>query len=362
MPSLFNLNDDDLHPFQGDIKNIKEDVGNPEVTSLTFEIPPWKLPEAEICDSFTGKKKDSNIDVLRTDFRNHLEVFHDSSKSVHVYTDASKSENGVGAAAYIPDPPLEEKACLNKHFSIFSAECIAIILALKMIFYSSKKLKNFTVLSDSFSVITSINSFNSRHPYVKEIQEWLLRCHSVYKVVIFCWVPSHVGIPGNEYVDKLAKESIMDPVQPFKVFYKDVFPAAKKYVMRQWQQYWSTQIDNKMFKIKPRLAKWSTALQPIRKREVILSRLRCGHTNFTHSFMMSKTDQPQCPFCSRATLTVDHVFSACQGTLIHRRKYFPESLKLDPSERTASALAEGKTFSISAIVGFLEELGIYSKI
>lgn len=363
VPSLFDLEKDNLTDFQKDIKRIKEDVGNLEITKLSFKTPPWKVPEAQICSTFNSKKKDSNIDVLRTDFKQHLEVSHDKSKTIHVFTDASKTEKGVGAAVFIPLPSIvEKKAPLNQHFSIFSAECVAIILALKVIFEFSNKFKRFTVFSDSYSVIQSIKKFNPKHPYVKEIQEWLQRCHSVFKDINFCWVPSHVGIPGNEHVDKLAKDSISDIILPFKVFYKDAFPSAKKSVRRQWQQYWSTQTDNKLNRIKPRLAKWNTALQPLRRNEVILCRLRCGHTNFSHSYLMNRSAVPQCPFCSRSVLTIDHIFSACQGTLIHRRSLFRESLKLREEERTANILSEGKDLNLSKIIKFLEKLNIYSKI
>ena len=43
-----------------------------------------------------------------------------------------------------------------------------------------------------------------------QIQKFLEKCHELlaYKEIALCWIPSHIGIQGNEMVDKQAKTSL----------------------------------------------------------------------------------------------------------------------------------------------------------
>ena len=52
----------------------------------------------------------------------------------------------------------------------------------------------------------SLEAYDSRHPIVLKILEWLYLIKRRGRVVEFCWVPAHVGVPGNESADVLAKE------------------------------------------------------------------------------------------------------------------------------------------------------------
>ena len=78
--------------------------------------------------------------------------------------------------------------------SIFTANANAIDLALDSI--STCDANNrFIIFSDSLSVL---------------IQKLLEKCHELlaYKEIVLCWIPSHIGIQGNEMVDKQAKTSL----------------------------------------------------------------------------------------------------------------------------------------------------------
>ncbi|MGJ8945953.1 hypothetical protein AB9K17_23980, partial [Salmonella enterica subsp. enterica serovar Kentucky] len=68
-----------------------------------------------------------------------------------MFTDASKSADGVGVAVVIPDMSMTDSVALNQYFSIFAAECVALVLALKMI--SILPQLDFTIYSDSMSVV-----------------------------------------------------------------------------------------------------------------------------------------------------------------------------------------------------------------
>ena len=88
----------------------------------------------------------------------------------------------------------------------FSLEAKAVDLALDFISTCDANNK-FIIFSDSLSVLKAMNHTSSKNP---QIQKLLEKCHELltYKEIVFCWIPSHIGIQGNEMVDKQAKTSL----------------------------------------------------------------------------------------------------------------------------------------------------------
>ena len=60
------------------------------------------------------------------------------------------------------------------------------------------------ITPDSLSVLQALNHTMSKN---QQIQNILLKHHSIseFKTIVYCWVPSHVGIYGNEQVDKITE-------------------------------------------------------------------------------------------------------------------------------------------------------------
>ena len=104
--------------------------------------------------------------------------------------------------------------CIPDGSSVFTAEAKAIDLALDFVnncTYTDK----FVIFSDSLSVLQALNHTSSKNSH---IQHLLLKHHEISssKSVIYCWIPSHIGIYGNEKVDKSDKESLNLEVTDFK--------------------------------------------------------------------------------------------------------------------------------------------------
>ena len=56
-----------------------------------------------------------------------------------------------------------------------------------------------------------MNHTSSKNP---QIQKLLEKCHELF---VLCWIPSHIGIQGNEMVDKQAKTSLSSEPTSFKI-------------------------------------------------------------------------------------------------------------------------------------------------
>ena len=125
----------------------------------------------------------------------------------------------------------------------------------------------FTIFSDSKSVLMALESFNSRHPIVLKILEWLYLLKRRGREVHFCWVPAHVGVPGNEKADALAKEGATRrrPVN-CSLPCRDLFPSIKSEMRKSWQFCWDLQDQNKMREITQVVQPWVYPSLPRKKK------------------------------------------------------------------------------------------------
>ncbi|GFW67637.1 RNase H domain-containing protein [Trichonephila clavipes] len=67
------------------------------------------------------------------------------------------------------------------------------------------------------------------------------------------------------------------------------------HIFKIWQESWSQQLDNKLHSMKPIIGAWP--VMPMRRIDVKLTRLRIGHTRFTHRHLLLGEDAPECPSC-----------------------------------------------------------------
>ena len=192
------------------------------------EIPPWCIRKPTVnLTLHTGKKSESNPHFLKENFHQLQSQFSDYH---FIYTDGSKEDNKVGCATYSKD------ACktlrLPDGSSIFTAEATAIDLALDFI-NDCNSYNKFVIFSDSLSVLQALNHTMSKN---QQIQNILLKHHdsiSEFKTIVFCWIPSYVGIDGNEQVDKKAKESLSLEQTDFKIPFINFKPFINEYVFNE---------------------------------------------------------------------------------------------------------------------------------
>ena len=114
----------------------------------------------------------------------------------------------------------------------------------------------------------AMNHYSSKNP---QIQKLLEKCHQLlaYKEIFLCWISSHIGIQGNEMVDKQAKTSLSLEPTSFKISFSNFKPSINKYILEEWQTSWNNSIGNKLLDIKPTIGEYQSVVPNIRKEEVV---------------------------------------------------------------------------------------------
>ena len=138
-----------------------------------------------------------------------------------VYTDGSKTDERVGAAAVINRHFQNgETTCrqlskrLPNNSTIFAAEATSITLALNYYRHMDPVQHNVVICSDSMSCLQAIEGKDTDNPLICQIMNLLWALSDKGTRVRFCWVPSHCSIKGNEIVDQLAKETLDHDIDP----------------------------------------------------------------------------------------------------------------------------------------------------
>ena len=168
--------------------------------------------------------------------------------------------------------------------------------------------------------------------------------------LVFMWVPSHVGLASNSAADTAAKAAVLLPISNVTLPYSDYFPLIRTRVLNQWQSSWSLESENKLHAIEPTVNITKSYRLPSRD-EIIIHRLRIGHTFLTHGYLLKRDSPPQCGAC-QTQLTVEHVLLHCPTRNAIRANHFTDTNLLDLFSNVTSR----------CIVDFIKEIGFYRRI
>ena len=307
---------------------------------------PWFLKAPVIDFSLSRFQKEVTNDLV---FKSTFLECRDKYPDFHeIYTDGSKYDSKVSAAAV--DFEGGATIRLKDNSSIFSAELEAILLALDRIKSFGNVRKDFLIISDSLSALLSLANVNYSHPVCINIFDALSDL-SPNICVVFIWVPSHVGIRGNEVADAVAKLGL-DAVCSSKLsVFSDFKPLIKSYIKSLWQSEWDNEVNNKLYQSLPCLSDNLLSRTWSRRQESVLTRLHIGHCYFSHSFLLRRENPPFCQVC-QVPYTVKHVLLDCRVLAGSRGKFFHVQ-NLYTLFRTVDPLA---------IFRFLHETNLFSRI
>ena len=319
-----------------------EDVANHKIS----EVPLWTCKSPTYNYYLASDKKATTDPMI---FKNKfLEIKEKYYTHEEIYTDGSKDGKKVASAAILDGELYQFR--LPNNSSVFSAEIKAIDLALNHI--EQDAYWRYVIYTDSLSAMKALEGEKTDNPLVVNLLEKLSRlCERAD--IVFCWLPSHIGISGNEEADKAAKDALSLEVLSFKVPYNDFKPLINDFLRNVWQQSWSDPANqnNKLFTIKPSLGEWLPGLRTNRREEIIIARLRIGHSYITHSYLLKGEEEPQCIPCN-ALLTIKHILVDCVDLAPIRQRFFDVD----------SLTTLFDTVKFESIFDFLKETHLYKKI
>ena len=156
----------------------------------------------------------------------------------------------------------------------FSAEIKAIDLLLDHI---EPSWNTGYIFSDSLSFLQSLRNRHIENPLLFYV---LLKNNDLADLnhIVFCWLPSYLGIKGNEKADIAAKSALTLNISDLKIPFTDFKPCINTFLHNKWQTSWNAAVLNKLHSIKPSLGEWQPSYRIDRKKGVTLARLRIGHT------------------------------------------------------------------------------------
>ncbi|KAJ7983898.1 hypothetical protein DPEC_G00369990, partial [Dallia pectoralis] len=165
---------------------------------------------------------------------------------VHVYTDGSKdpSTGRTGAAFIEKTSGREVMRRLSDGLAVFTAELMALWLALQWM--EGRVKSKVVIFSDSCAVLKSLQASSSwsRQDLVYEVLITLGQVVSKGCQERFSWVPAHVGVVGNEAVDRVAKKALREEVVTLGVKWSK--REAKSMIWAKMMERWQVQWDEEL--------------------------------------------------------------------------------------------------------------------
>ncbi|KAL4103296.1 hypothetical protein QTP88_018673 [Uroleucon formosanum] len=299
-------------------------VHRPSLRLQIYDTPYAALlyvPEVTVSPNFLGYSPKELPRLSRTlvDSLFNEYISYNFRSSVQIFTDGSVSPNSAGFSFFIPSLNFSFSDKLHPLTSSFSAECYAIISALQFIF--TLDFSSFLILSDSQSCLLAISSdsfLSSLSPLVLIIKSLIYRISLADKTVKFFWIPSHVGIAGNERADYLAfSTKSLIYFSPYKTPASDLLPFHRKLLRNAWQTKWDSLPPNHAAwhrQIVTSIPKhpWFKDLEISRHLIVSYTRLRIGHSLLPHhSSKLNLNSSPLCTLHHNESIWFALVFVVC---------------------------------------------------
>jgi len=121
-------------------------------------------------------------------------------------------------------------------------------------------VNQFIIFSDSKSSLEALNGFKIELDLVLKITKDYTSLITAGKVIKFCWILSHINIPGSERANTAATAALCLHVTFMKLQASEFKLCTSRFCLEEWQDIWNSAANNRFRVIYPAVANASTII------------------------------------------------------------------------------------------------------
>ena len=328
-----------------------------------YPTPPWHVikpvVKTQLREIITKKdnphliKSEGNI-LIDSQYKEFLKIYTDGSKD--------PDTNNSACAFVVPELKIKKGFKLCDHASIFMCELTAIFLCLTWL--EEFRPDNVVIFVDSLSALQAITGsiFKVKSQIIYDIFHLVTSLTRTGMNIVFEWIPSHVGLMGNEMADQAAKSALSLPVyNMYTPLYKEDIKCLSKRVLKTiWQKNWDDiEKGRRLYQIQNTVNFCITIPNITRQREVILYKLRSGYIA-TNSFLykIGKSTSRECDIC-HVTDDLEHYLFVCQKYARFRNELFNNLKSTGVTDFSLKNILSGRSTTLVPLCQYLSSTGMW---
>jgi ribonuclease HI len=158
-----------------------------------------------------------------------------------IYTDASKTNSGVAIAIINGNQSISYK--LPDHNSIYTAEYFALLEGVHLAIQLPDSTIN--ICTDLLSALNNLKYNLHSSTLAIKISNTIKKAN---KNIRFIWTPGYCEINGNEKADKVARETVNNPLTEIRTYFSliDIHRNVSTICTNLWESEWRRTLNNKL--------------------------------------------------------------------------------------------------------------------